>query len=245
MSVAASGTAVEAQPWNGDAFRTRLFDALSLILPSGEAFVIDAVEQASVQLRSDSPQADALREVAGRFVREELAHQRAHRLYNERLAHEGLPARALEQRIEEATRRLAGLDLPTRLALATAFEQLTALLSCEVLRGNAWLTDRPCAQARLWRWHCAEEIGHRHVSPNLLRACGVGEARRIACFAAATCFLAMDIAGLVAALCRHDLRARRVTRLRLAGETCRFACRVAPAMWRMAIAWASHLLPSR
>jgi predicted metal-dependent hydrolase len=245
VSVAASCPSIEAPPWNGDVFRTRLFDGLSLILPSGEAFVIEAVAQAAAQLPSDGAQADALREEAGRFVNEELAHQRAHRLYNERLAREGLPARALEQRIEEATRPLTHLDLPTRLAFAAAFEQLTALLSCEVLRGNAWLTQRPSLQGRLWRWHCAEEIGHRHVAPQMLRACGVGEARRIACFAAATCFLAIDVVRIVAALCRHDLGTRSVSRTRLAAQACRFACRAAPGMCRMALGWAANLLPSR
>ena len=96
-----------AAPWNGNAFRTRLFDALSLLLPCGEAFVIQAVADWLVA----SPQAEAgLRSQAERFVREEMSHQRAHRLYNDGLARSGVPSQALEQRIESAVRELAPLD---------------------------------------------------------------------------------------------------------------------------------------
>ena len=53
----------------------------------------------------------------------------ARRLDAERLAQQGLPARELEARIEAAVAEPAPLHLHTRLALAAAFEHLTAALS--------------------------------------------------------------------------------------------------------------------
>jgi predicted metal-dependent hydrolase len=232
-------------PWNEDVFRTRLFDALSILLPSGETFVVESVEQAALSLDQDSPQCATLRKEALRFVREEVSHQRAHRLYNDRLQLDGAPARELEQRIAAATRQLDTLDLHTRLAFATAFEQLTALISHEILRGPAWLTGKACRQADMWRWHCAEEIGHRHVTPWLLRAHRVATWRRMACFVAATGLLFIDVAGLVAALCAHDVRRRAVSRTTLLRQACRFAWRVSPSVVRMTGRWIGQLFVSR
>jgi predicted metal-dependent hydrolase len=229
-------------PWNGDAFRTRLFDALSLLLPCGEAFVIQAVSD----WHAATPQAEAsLRSQAERFVREEVSHQRAHRLYNDGLARSGVPARALEQRIESAVRELAHLDLPTRLALSAAFEHLTALLSTEVLRGSVWLTASPCRESQLWRWHCEEELGHRHVTTDLLRASNVGYLRRAGALALATCYLGIDVVRLVCALCAHDARCGAVGRGRLLLQACSMAWRASPGMLRMAAAWLAYLVRTR
>lgn len=196
-------------PWNGDLLRTRFFDALSLMLPSGEAFVIRAVADWLADERHDGRAGEALRAQARQFVREEQSHQRAHRLYNDRLALQGLPARELEARIEAAVAALAPLELHTRLALAAAFEYLTARLSDEVLRGWPWLSRRAHArEARLWRWHCEEEVGHRHVVRDIAAASGVGLARRTGCLLLATLYLGTDVAQLLTSLLWHDLRRR-------------------------------------
>ena len=231
-----------AAPWNGDAFRTRLFDALSLLLPCGEAFVIQAVSD----WLAASPQAEAgLRSHAERFVREEMSHQRAHRLYNDGLACSGVPLQALEQRIESAVRELAPLDLRTRLALSAAFEHLTALLSAEVLCGPVWVTASPCRESRLWRWHCEEELAHRHLTTDLLRASRVGYLRRTGSLVLATCYLGIDVARLVFALCAHDVRCGAVSRGRLLLQACGLAWRTCPGVARMAAAWLGYLLPVR
>ena len=240
-----ASTVVPGWPWNEDVFRTRLFDALSLLLPSGESFVVASVEQAASSLDENSPRYVALQREALRFVREEVAHQRAHRLYNDRLQRDGAPALELEQRIETVTRRLYTLDLHTRLAFATAFEQLTALISHEILRGSVWLSGNACRQVDLWRWHCAEEIGHRHVTPSLLSALRVSAWRRVACFVVATAMLIVDVAGLVAALCAHDVQRRAVSRLTLLGQACRFAWRVSPSVVRMTGRWIGLLFALR
>lgn len=238
-------SSVPGWPWNEDVFRTRLFDALSILLPSGETFVVKAVEQAALSLDKNSSRCTALQKEVLRFVREEVAHQRAHRLYNDRLQRDGAPAIELEQRIANATRRLESLGLHTRLAFATAFEQLTALLSHEILRSPAWLTANRCRQSDLWRWHCAEEIGHRHVTPSLLIAHRVAPSQRIACFVVATAMLIVDVTGLVAALCAHDVQRRAVSRTTLLRQACRFAWRVSPSVLRMTGRWVGQLFAPR
>ena len=96
-----------------------------------------------------------------------------------------------------------------RLALAAAFEYLTARLSDEVLLGWPWLSRRAHArEARLWRWHCEEEVGHRHVVRDIAAASGVGLARRTGCLLLATLYLGTDVAQLLTSLLWHDLRRR-------------------------------------
>lgn len=246
MTAVPLAAARPAPPWNGDSLRTRLLDALSLMLPAGEEFVIGAVAD---WLRDDVQAAggsQALRAQAQRFIDEERAHQRAHRLYNQRLAREGLPAVELEQRIRAAVAELAPLGLETRLALAAAFEHLTALLSREMLGGGPWLRaagDSP--QARLWRWHCAEEIGHRHLVSDLLAERRVGWARRAGCLLLASGYLGLDVARLLAGLLGHDLRGGTLRRGALAWQACRFVAAALPGLLRMAAGWWGHLAPLR
>lgn len=225
--------------WNGDALRTRLFDGLSLLLPSGEEFVIRAAQDWLVA----HPTAPGhLRAEAERFIREERAHQRAHRRFNEQL-HAAVPAAGeCERRIAALAGELDRFSLPMRLALATAFEELTAWLSAQVLRGQAWVDDSPRRECRMWRWHCAEELAHQHVAGDLLRSVGPARGLRALAMVLATFYLATDAFRLTWALCRHDRQTGRVTarsllvqagRLAWRAVNCRKKSRAAPPGWSM------------
>lgn len=231
---ASADTGLAGLWWNdGDAFRSRLFDSVSLLLPSGEQFVMDAVSDWLREAQKPVVSPELLDEV-NRFVREEAAHQRAHRLYNDRLA-EHAPAQRLEQRIASAVGEIASRSLPTRLAFAAAFEQLTALLSEEILRPRSpWLGKGTAPQLRLWRWHCAEEIGHRHVALDVLAAAQVGHGRRVSAILAAALYLAMDLTACFAVFCLHDVRAGRIGVWRLVLQGGGFAVRAMPGVLRMA-----------
>lgn len=222
---------------NADAFRSRLFDAISLLLPSGEKFVITAVSDWLPTTPPLPRPPSELQREAQRFIREEIAHSRAHRLYNERLrAH--APAERLEQRVASALDTMAAWSLPTRIALASAFEQLTALLSAEVLRTpSVWLDEGETPQAKLWRWHCQEEIDHRHVVQDVMQVVGVSHARRVSAFLAAALYLCSDIAVILFVMFRCDVQARRISGWRLAAQAAAFAVRVLPSLMRMA--WGS------
>src|SRR6476660_6816050 len=72
----------------GDAFRTALFDALSMSFPVGEQFFIDSVRRGFEALPADrQPRFRA--EVQG-FIGQEATHRRLHSLYNGHLADRGL-----------------------------------------------------------------------------------------------------------------------------------------------------------
>lgn len=223
-------------PWNGTIPRTRFFDALSLLLPAGESFVIDTLEHWSAEA-GDSLDADARSELE-RFVREERAHQRAHQLYNRALVAATPSAAAPAQRAERAVAELQALSLFDRVAFAAAFEQLTAVLSHEVLAHSHLLPDAqaPSPQARLWRWHAAEEVGHCHVATQAARRFGVRGPRRAMALCLATAYLGLDVLRAWAALCRSDIAAG-ASRRAVAVDALDFAIRSAPSLARMAGGW--------
>jgi predicted metal-dependent hydrolase len=226
--------------WNGDALRTRLFDGLSLLLPAGETFVIRAAQD----WLAAHPAADArLREQALRFVREEQAHQRVHRQYNLALASAVPVALQLEQRIAHSVRQLDGLGLARRLALAEAFEHLTALLSAQVLRGTTWVIDDGSRESRMWRWHCAEELAHRHVAAELLRVVRPAPGLRGLALVLATAYIAGDVLGLTWALCRHDVQRGGLRPAALFAQAAGLVGRATPDLLRMTLGWCGHLVP--
>lgn len=231
--------------WNhGDAFRSRLFDAISLLLPCGEQFVITATTDWLRTAQHSASMATLQRDVL-RLIREEHAHSRAHRLYNERLATHA-PTQQLEQRVASAMAQMAGWALSTRIAFSAAFEYLTALLSEEALRPRGpWLDQNTTQQVRLWRWHCEEEINHRHVAQDVADAMGIGQGRQALVFLAAACYLCADIAVALAALLMSDVRARRIGMGSVLMQAAGFGIRALPSMLRMAGKSVHHLVVSR
>lgn len=232
----------------GRAGRLRFFDALSHLLPCGEGFVIRAVsdwlsDERTGRRADEALRREALRREAQRFVREELAHQRAHQLHNERLAGSSDVARDVTRGLDHAVEELDRWSLRNRLALAAAFEHLTALLSAEVLRHPAWLARCAEAEAKMWRWHCREELGHRDVVGELLAASGVGYARRASALLMATCWLGWDLARLMGRLEAQGVGAAGRRGLRVAARAARFAGTVAPGLLRMGLGWAGYLVP--
>jgi predicted metal-dependent hydrolase len=232
--------------WNeGNAFRSRLFDAISLLLPSGEKFVITvASDWLSAQPQSHEPDAQ-LRLDVQRFIREEVAHSRAHRLYNERLALHA-PAKALEQGIASAMEEMAHWGLPTRIAFAAAFEYLTALLSVEVIRPRSvWIGDGTAPQIRLWQWHAQEEIGHRHVMAHIMATNRVGYGRRTISFLAAALYIGWDLTVSLFIIFRFDIQNRRLNIWRLISQAATFAVSALPSLLRMVLGCVRYLIVGR
>ena len=223
-----------AEPWNRTIPRSRFFDALSLLLPAGEAFVIDTLAQWRAQA-GDAIDA-GLRDELDRLIREERAHQRAHQCYNDALLAAMPLAAPAAARAARATDEVARMRLPMKMALAAAFEQLTALLSREVVSRPYLLPREASAQSRMWRWHAHEEIGHCHVALQAARHSGIGRGRKAMALCLATAFLSFDVLRCWWVLCRCDIEAG-ASRRRVWVDACRFAFGALPSLSRMAAGW--------
>ena len=221
--------------WNGTVPRTRLFDALSLLLPAGERFVIATLEEwrSSAKERIPLP----LHAEVDRFIREEQAHQRAHARYNASILASTPDAAAAARRADAAADGVATLSLPMRLALCAAFELLTAVVSRELLERPYLLqAAEGSVQARLWRWHAKEELDHCHVALQAAERGGVGRGRHLLALCLATTCLAFDVAVCAVRLVRCDVAAG-VSLRRVVADSLSMVVGGLPSLGRMAMGW--------
>ena len=219
------------EPWNGTVPRSRLLDALSLLLPAAETFVISTLTE---WRKEDAHRIDPrMGEEIDRFIREEQAHQRAHERYNLGLIMASPGAATAAKRAAHAADDLASLSLTTRMALCAAFEQLTSVVSHELLERGFLLRDEASPHARLWRWHAREEIDHCHVALEAAALCGVGRIRRTLALVAGATLLSFDVLVGTARLCRIDIKAG-ANRWVVWRDSFSLVARSLPALARMA-----------
>ena len=162
--------------WNGgDAFRSAMFNALSMSFPVGEQFFIDSMRLGLKQL-DEADHARFADEVQG-FIGQEATHRRIHALFNEHLARQGL-RNHWEPRARRRMQRLDGVDPRIWLAATAATEHFTAILAEYLLCHEAPLAGAEPRLRDLWLWHASEESEHRSTAFDLYRALGGNEAWR-------------------------------------------------------------------
>jgi uncharacterized protein len=146
---------------DGDAHKTRYFDALSLMFPDGERFFIDSVRTFRPDIAGDA-ELDA---AVGGFIGQEAMHSREHLVYNERLQRQGVDAYALMQIVKDVQdRRARTLPPVSQLALTICLEHFTAMLADHLLRHPSTLQKADPRMVAIWRWHALEETEHKAVS---------------------------------------------------------------------------------
>jgi len=152
--------------FGGDAFRTRLFDALSLTFPEGERFFIACVRDFLPEVHT--PQ---LRQDVDRFTRQEVQHRQAHRDLNARLASQGVKVDKIEafqtHYLFDVCRR--HLSARHTLALTAAAEHLTAIMSQHFFERPALFADAAPRVRALLAWHAVEEVEHKGVAFDVLQ----------------------------------------------------------------------------
>jgi predicted metal-dependent hydrolase len=151
----------------GDAYRTQLFNALSMTFPIGEQMFIDSVRAVPQELLADPK----LRAEVRDFIGQEASHRFVHIQYNDQLARQGLPY-TLEPLLLRRVHLLGKLSLQARLAVTCALEHYTAILADGVLRYPEWLGDAEPAMRTVWSWHAVEESEHKAVAFDAYLAAG-------------------------------------------------------------------------
>src|SRR5213075_2363763 len=116
-----------ARHWcGGDAFRTALFNALSMSFPVGEQFFIDSVRNGFKVLPADKQ--EPLRAEVQGFIGQEATHRRLHSLYNAHLDKLGL-VNDWGPRAQARLKLLDGIDPRHAVALTAANEHFTAIFA--------------------------------------------------------------------------------------------------------------------
>jgi uncharacterized protein len=186
---------------NGDAFRTALFNALSMSFPVGEQFFIDSV-RSGLEALPAGRQARFRDEVRG-FIGQEATHRRIHGLFNDHLARQGL-VNDWEPRAAKRLELMQGVDPRHLLAVTAANEHFTAILADWMLR-NADQFDRTEPRLRtMWLWHSAEESEHRNTAFDLYQALDGNHRWRIVWFRRITLIFLNDTLRQTVANLRRD-----------------------------------------
>ncbi|VXB26724.1 metal-dependent hydrolase [Massilia sp. 9I] len=161
----------------GDAYRTQLFNALSMTFPIGEQMFIDSLRAIPPERLTDP----GLRAEVKDFIGQEATHRHMHVQYNAELERQGLSF-VTGDRIARRVRRVTGFSVRSRVAITCALEHYTAMLADGVLRHPEWIADAEPSLRRLWEWHAVEELEHKAVAFDAYRAAGGGYWRRVLWF---------------------------------------------------------------
>ena len=163
-------------------------NALSLGMPSGEPYVMQAVRDAARQLDDEDPDQAALIAEVRDYLAQEGEHARQHRRFNEILTAQHPALRRVERWLASSYRflqRRAGRRFS--IAYAAGFEA-TAFAAARWMDAHRHELFRGADEvpATLILWHLAEEVEHKSVAHDVWAATGGGRFRYVA--AMATCF---------------------------------------------------------
>jgi len=179
-----------ARHWcGGDAFRTALFNALSMSFPVGEQFFIDSVRNGFKALPAER-QERFRAEVQG-FVGQEATHRRLHGLFNTHLERLGL-VNDWAPRAAQRLKLLEGLDPRHALGITAANEHFTAIMADWMLRHPDMVGSDDARLSTLWLWHSAEESEHKSTAFDLYQALGGNEEWRVRWFRRVTMIFLAD-----------------------------------------------------
>ncbi|SRR5690554_4758585 len=149
----------------GDPFKTRFFDAMSLLFPYGERFFIQCVRDFRDQV-TDPKLLDEVQD----FIFQEAQHGRAHTQFNDRVAQQGV---AVDKVIEFQQKVLAWYRkrLPRKFTLAqtAGAEHLTALMAHFILENPEIMAGADPRIRAMYMWHAVEEIEHKAVAYDVMK----------------------------------------------------------------------------
>jgi uncharacterized protein len=185
----------------GDAFRTALFNALSMSFPVGEQFFIDSVRDGFKALPPE--QQERFRAEVQGFIGQEATHRRLHALYNAHLDKLGL-VNEWEQRARARLQQLEGQDVRHWLGITAANEHFTAIFAEFMLHQPELLGDQDPRLATLWLWHSAEESEHKSTAFDLYQAMGGSHEWRVKWMRRVTVFFLTDTLRQTVSNLRRD-----------------------------------------
>lgn len=149
--------------FGGDLIRTVVVDGLAVCLPEGERYFIRALRPFASRLGDP----DLAGEIAG-YAAQEAYHTREHEDYNRALAALGYDMAAMEQAVRSEL-RVSHTPLEA-LAITCAIEHMTTSIATLAHRHPEILDEAAPAYRRLWVWHTLEELEHKAVGLNVMRA---------------------------------------------------------------------------
>ena len=156
--------------FDGDPFKSRFFDAMSLLFPEGEKFFIACVRD----FRDDIEDPQLLAQVKD-FIYQEGQHGAVHTQFNNRLKAQGIAVDHALQRQREIMFGTFRKRFSPRFTLAQTAAAERALEMAHGFFGKHGLFDKADARIRaMYAWHAVEEIEHKAVAFDVYRTVAKG-----------------------------------------------------------------------
>lgn len=147
--------------WTDSGVQHTLFmNTMSLVIPVGERFFIDAVRHYRDQLEDAE-----LKKAATAFIGQEAMHGREHDEYNGRMIAQLPSAAVFEKRVKALLDLFQNNTPPAfRLSGTIALEHLTAIMANAYLQEPHFAKHAEPGYHALWQWHALEETEHKGVA---------------------------------------------------------------------------------
>jgi predicted metal-dependent hydrolase len=171
----------------GDAFRSQLFNSLSMMFPVGEQYFIDSLRRGAKRIGDPVLQAEIQD-----FIGQEAIHRHIHGQFNRQLAKHGLK-NLIGPFIDWRICHSGWLGPLDHVAITAAYEHFTAIFGELAIEDATLLAGADPQLHALWTWHAIEEVEHKAVSLATYRALDGSEGRRIVWFLYACIFLLNDL----------------------------------------------------
>ena len=152
--------------WYGnDAFKTRFFDAMSLIFPPGEKFFMTTVRD----FRDRIKDAKLLQDIKD-FNRQEAQHSMVHNQYNDVLRKQGMPVDKLIGWLDKLLfdKYRSRYSREYTLAITGALEHFTALGAHAMFDERDIMGDAHPKVRAMYAWHAIEEVEHKGVAYDVM-----------------------------------------------------------------------------
>lgn len=163
--------------WGNDPFKTRFFDALSVIFPPGERFFMTCVRDFREQITD--PQ--LLSDIQG-FNRQEAQHSMVHSQFNHRLKVQGIDVDGLNKTVETLLfkKYRSWYGRGYTLAITSALEHFTAISAHALFDERDIMGDADHRVRAMFAWHAIEEVEHKGVAYDIMQKhAKVGYAQRV------------------------------------------------------------------
>uniref|UniRef100_UPI0009A98202 metal-dependent hydrolase n=1 Tax=Acinetobacter baumannii TaxID=470 RepID=UPI0009A98202 len=147
---------------------TSLFVVLSAMFPAGEMFFIESIRNVRNQIKDEK-----LLEDIKAFIAQEAFHSREHKTLNNHLIHSNYPEVVeIEAKTKARLDKLRQLSAVEQVAATVVMEHYTATLARLLLTDSLIKAKTTQESRNLWEWHALEELEHKSVAFDVLKAIG-------------------------------------------------------------------------
>ncbi|MDE2400478.1 MAG: metal-dependent hydrolase [Burkholderiales bacterium] len=151
--------------FGGDPFKSRFWDALSIIFPPGEKFFMTCVRDFRDQIQDPK----LLQDIKD-FNRQEGQHTLVHRQDNERIRAQGVDVDALTAWVDNMlnNRYRKWYSRGYTLAITSALEHFTSIIAHSMFDKRDVMKEADHRLRAMYAWHAIEEVEHKGVAYDVM-----------------------------------------------------------------------------